>query len=40
MRLAAIAPNRSIDRFYELDRLRIDAVNRPGGETLVAVARG
>jgi fructose-1-phosphate kinase PfkB-like protein len=40
MRLVAIAPNPSIDRLYELDRLRIDAVNRPGSETLVAGGKG
>jgi len=40
MRLVAIAPNPSIDRLYELDRLRIDAVNRPRSETLVAGGKG
>jgi 1-phosphofructokinase family hexose kinase len=40
MRLVAIAPNPSIDRLYELDRLWIDAVNRPGSETLVAGGKG
>jgi 1-phosphofructokinase family hexose kinase len=40
MRLVSIAPNPSIDRLYELDRLRIDAVNRPGSETLVAGGKG
>ena len=40
MRLVAIAPNPSIDRLYELDRLRIDAVNRPRCETLVAGGKG
>jgi 1-phosphofructokinase family hexose kinase len=40
VRLVAIAPNPSIDRLYDLDRLRIDAVNRPGRETLVAGGKG
>lgn len=40
MRLVAIAPNPSIDRLYELDRLRIDAINRPVAETLVAGGKG
>jgi len=40
VRLVAIAPNPSIDRLYELDQLRIDAVNRPGRETLVAGGKG
>ena len=30
MRLVTVAPNPSIDRLYELDRLRLDAVNRVG----------
>ena len=40
MRLVSIAPNPSIDRLYELDRLRIGAINRPLGETLVAGGKG
>lgn len=40
MRLVAVAPNPSIDRLYELDRLRLDAVNRPLVETRVAGGKG
>jgi 1-phosphofructokinase family hexose kinase len=40
MRLVAVTPNPSIDRLYELDRLRIGAVNRPRVETLVAGGKG
>lgn len=40
MRLVAVAPNPSIDRLYELDRLRLGAVNRPLVETRVAGGKG
>jgi 1-phosphofructokinase family hexose kinase len=40
MRLLAVAPNPSIDRLYELDRLRLGAVNRPLLETRVAGGKG
>ena len=40
MRLVAVAPNPSIDRLYELDRLVRDAVNRPRVETRVAGGKG
>ena len=40
MRLVSIAPNPSIDRQYDLDRLRIGAINRPLGETRVAGGKG
>ena len=40
MRLVAVAPNPSIDRLYELDRLRLDEVNRPQVETRVAGGKG
>jgi 1-phosphofructokinase family hexose kinase len=40
MRLLAVAPNPSIDRLYELDRLRLGAVNRPLVETRVAGGKG
>ena len=40
MRLVAVAPNPSIDRLYELDRLRLGAVNRPRVETRVAGGKG
>lgn len=40
MRLVAVAPNPSIDRLYELDRLRLGAVNRPTAETRVAGGKG
>lgn len=40
MRLVAVAPNPSIDRLYELDRLERDAINRPRVETWVAGGKG
>ena len=40
MRLVTVAPNPSIDRLYELDRLVRDAVNRPRVETRVAGGKG
>ena len=40
MRLLTVAPNPSIDRLYELDRLRLGAVNRPLAETRVAGGKG
>ena len=40
MRLVAVAPNPSIDRLYELDRFRLDEVNRPQVETRVAGGKG
>jgi 1-phosphofructokinase family hexose kinase len=40
MRLVAVAPNPSIDRLHELDRLRLGAVNRPLVETWVAGGKG
>ena len=40
MRLVAVAPNPSIDRLVELDRLTRDAINRPRAETLVAGGKG
>jgi len=40
VRLVAVAPNPSIDRLLELDRLVRDAVNRPLVETLVAGGKG
>jgi 1-phosphofructokinase family hexose kinase len=40
MRLVAVVPNPSIDRLYELDRLRLGDVNRPRVETRVAGGKG
>ncbi len=40
MRLVAVAPNPSIDRLYEVDRLERDAINRPRVETRVAGGKG
>ena len=40
MRLVAIAPNPSIDRFFVVDRLRRGAINRPILEVQVAGGKG